>query len=69
MDSDKVKLAKDFIKWHIYRSADGELTIPKDNKTNSSNEALFEAINELKKEDVIVLVELSTDKITIKLKR
>lgn len=65
--SNKVQAAKDFIKWHVFRSAEGELTITHQND-ETSHEALLSAINELEKEGIII-TNSSTDKITIKVKQ
>lgn len=69
MDTNRVEIAKDFIKWHIFRSSEGELTIPKDDKINQAHEALLMAIKELEKDGLIIITELSVDKTTIKLKK
>jgi hypothetical protein len=67
MESNNIIIAKDFIKWHIFRSSEGELSIPQNGET--SHEALFAAICELEKEGLIFIKESFADRITIKLKR
>ncbi len=52
--SEELQLTKDFIKWTVMTSAERQFIVPEYDKTNPKHDILFLAIEELRKEGLII---------------
>lgn len=69
MAAEGLQLAKDFIERSILTNAERQFIVPKYDKTNSSHNDLFKAIEELKNEGSIIITQSSENKTIITLKK